>query len=188
MSAENFMQGQHVRLVAHDPERDAKLTAKWRQNSEFTRLLDDDPAVMYSAKANQAWLEKHIEDFLEFEFIIQDLKTGSLIGFVELAGNMRFHQDAFVGIGIGDPDHWGKGYGTDAMAVILRYAFMELNLRRVSLNVFSYNQRAVRSYQKNGFVIEGVSKNMLERDGQFWDLIWMGILREEWTKLNNERE
>lgn len=187
MSADHFLEGKLVRLVAHDPERDSKLLTKWRKNSEFARLLDDDPAVMYSAKANQTWIEKHLEDYLEFEFFIQDLESKNLIGFVDLEGNMRFHQDSFVGIGIGEPDYWGKGYGTDAMAITLRYAFMELNLHRVSLNVFGYNERAIRSYQKNGFVVEGVSKDIFERDGRFWDLIWMGILRDEWVKLDQKR-
>jgi RimJ/RimL family protein N-acetyltransferase len=73
-----------------------------------------------------------------------------------------------------------KGYGSDAMRVILRYAFTELNLHRVSLNVFEYNPRAVRSYEKVGFKPEGRSRGVLHRAGRRWDLIFMGILFEEW--------
>lgn len=188
IETENFFSGKLVRLVAIDPERDSKFLSKWRQNSEYARLLDDFPATLFSSRANQEWMEKHLDDFLEFEYNIQDIKTQELIGLVDLGGNMRFHQDAFVGIGIGDPEYWGKGYGTEAMAIILRYAFMELNLHRVSLNVFGYNARAIRSYQKNGFVTEGISKNAIERDGQFWDIVWMGILRDEWLRIKKEIE
>ncbi|MGQ0601025.1 MAG: GNAT family N-acetyltransferase, partial [Anaerolineales bacterium] len=62
------------------------------------------------------------------------------------------------------------------------YGFTELNLHRVSLGVFSYNGRAVRSYEKAGFRIEGRSRQAVSRDGQRFDDVWMGILREEWEQ------
>jgi RimJ/RimL family protein N-acetyltransferase len=87
---------------------------------------------------------------------------------------------AGVGIGIGEREYWGKGYSTDMMRVILRYAFTELNLNRVTLNVFEYNPRAVRSYEKAGFVVEGRERKAIHRDGKYWDVLFMGVLREEW--------
>ena len=93
-----------------------------------------------------------------------------------------------MGIGIGERQDWNNGYGTDAMQVILRYAFMELNLRRVTLNVFEYNPRAIRSYEKAGFRHEGRIRQYLNRDGQRWDILYMGILREEWMEQQGERE
>jgi RimJ/RimL family protein N-acetyltransferase len=89
-----------------------------------------------------------------------------------------------VGIGIGEREYWGKGYGKDAMRIMLRYAFMELNLHRVSLNVYEYNPRAIRSYEKAGFTVEGRQRQALNRDGRRWDMIYMGSLREEWKRLN----
>jgi RimJ/RimL family protein N-acetyltransferase len=68
------------------------------------------------------------------------------------------------------------------MKIILRYAFTELNLQRVSLNVFEYNPRGVRSYEKAGFSHEGRERGLLLREGKRWDVIFMGILREEWLK------
>jgi len=68
------------------------------------------------------------------------------------------------------------------MRVMLRYAFAELNLHRVSLNVFEYNPRAIRSYEICGFVREGRCRQALHRDGRRWDLIYMGIMREEWRE------
>jgi RimJ/RimL family protein N-acetyltransferase len=90
---------------------------------------------------------------------------------------------AFVGIGIGERAYWGKGYGTDAMKVALRFAFTEINLERVTLNVFEYNPRAIRSYEKAGFKHEGRMRGALLKDGRRWDMIYMGILREEWLQL-----
>jgi hypothetical protein len=74
----------------------------------------------------------------------------------------------------------GVEKGTDAMRVMLRYVFNELNLRRVSLIVFEYNLRAIRSYEKVGFVHEGRVRRVMQRDGRRWDFLYMGILREEW--------
>ena len=88
-----------------------------------------------------------------------------------------------MGIGIGEREFWGKGYGTDAMDLILRYAFVELNLRRVSLNVFEFNQRALRSYEKAGFQLEGRQRQVMQREGRRSDILYMGILREEWMAI-----
>jgi RimJ/RimL family protein N-acetyltransferase len=85
-----------------------------------------------------------------------------------------------VGIGIGEAEYRGKGYGTDAMQVILGFAFRELNLHRVSLSVFEYNPRAIRSYEKAGFRHEGRLRAEINRDGRRWDVLMMGILRTEW--------
>ena len=89
-----------------------------------------------------------------------------------------------MGIGIGDPAYRGNGYGTDAMRVMLRYAFRELNLYRVQLNVFSCNERAIKSYLKAGFIVEGRQRGMLLRDGRRWDFIYMSVLRDEWKERN----
>jgi RimJ/RimL family protein N-acetyltransferase len=68
------------------------------------------------------------------------------------------------------------------MQVVLRYAFKELNLYRLNLDVFAYNPRAIRSYEKAGFKIEGREPKAVLRDGQRYDMVLMGILREEWEK------
>ena len=68
------------------------------------------------------------------------------------------------------------------MRVILRYAFTELNLHRVSLGLFEYNPRALRSYEKAGFKMEGRMRGTLHREGRRWDDLYMGILRTEWME------
>jgi RimJ/RimL family protein N-acetyltransferase len=181
--------GELVRLVAPDPEVAAGLFSRWGQDSEYLRLLDNDPARMFSAKKIKEWLEK---DFVEAEpadnflFMIRTLAEERLIGFVGLDGIRWNHGNSYVGIGLGEREYWGKGYGTDAMRLVLRYAFAELNLHRVSLTVFEYNPRAIRSYKKAGFVVEGRARQFLNRDGHRWDLIYMGILREEWERARGD--
>ncbi len=90
-----------------------------------------------------------------------------------------------MGISIGDPKDWGKGYGTDAMRILLRYAFIELNLHQVTLLVFEYNPRAIRSYEKAGFRVRGRMRKVVNRDGRRWDAIAMSIIRQEWNAQNS---
>ncbi|PJF44100.1 MAG: N-acetyltransferase, partial [Phototrophicales bacterium] len=88
-----------------------------------------------------------------------------------------------VGISIGQPSYWDQGYGTDAMRVLLRYGFYEINLHRIELKVYSFNERAIRSYEKLGFQKEVVARQAIFRDGQYHDVIIMGLLRSEWRDV-----
>ena len=164
----------------------AEAINRWDSDSEFRRLLDSEPANQFSVKKLTEWIQKDQEKDpgLRCSFGIRTLEGDKLVGFTGLDGDTFPHGEAFVGIGIGERDFWGKGYGSDAMKLILRYAFQELNLRRVALDTFEYNPRAIRSYEKVGFVHEGRARKFLFRDGRRWDLIFMGILREEWVLIN----
>ncbi len=185
---ENLLVGDLVRLTHEEPEVLARLESQWSLDSEYSRLLDWEPARRFSAKNSQKWIEKQYEDADSHAFSIRTLSDERIIGGIGLDGIRWTHRDAFVGIGLGSRDDWGKGYGTDAMRIILRYAFLELNLHRVSLNVFEYNQRGVRSYEKAGFVPEGRERSVLLREGRRWDVLFMGILREDWMKKELEKE
>jgi RimJ/RimL family protein N-acetyltransferase len=179
--------GELVRLVAVDPQMAAEALSRWWRDSEYCRLSDSGISRLWSVKKIKEWIEKEFEkDSPNFYiFMIRTLDGDRLIGEIGLEGVAWNHGDSFVGIGLGERDYWGKGYGTDAMRVILRYAFTELNLQRVSLDVFEYNPRAIRSYEKAGFTVEGRVRGNLNRDGRRWDLFFMGILKEEWETRND---
>jgi|WetSurMetagenome_2_1015567.scaffolds.fasta_scaffold878029_1 RimJ/RimL family protein N-acetyltransferase len=185
----DLFRGELVRLTAEEPELLGKAVSSWDRDSEFRRLLDDEPPCLWSAKKIQSWFEKDSQEQDEegFQFLIRTLQDDRLIGFVGLWDLERNHGDAEVGIGIGDRQSWGRGYGTDAMRVILRYGFTELNLKRITLGVFDYNTRAIRSYEKAGFTLEGRMRKAVYRDGSRADIVYMGILREEWQALNGLR-
>jgi RimJ/RimL family protein N-acetyltransferase len=179
----NLFRGELVRLSAEEPELLGKTLWSWDRDSEFRRLLDDEPPCLWSAKNIQTWFEKPNEEQADrgFYFLMRTLQDDRLIG---LWVNEWSRAEAEVGIGIGDRESWGKGFGTDAMRVIMRYAFCELNLQRITLQVFDYNARAIRSYEKVGFTHEGRTRKAIFRDGSRADIVTMGILREEWQKLH----
>lgn len=174
--------GKMVRLIPANLEMDCKLLAEWDQDSEYQRLFNSEQAVRYSPKLIQAFFEKEIGS-MHF-FMIQRLEDDRKIGLINLSGFNWLVGNAWVGIGIGERDLWGKGYGTDAMRIILRYAFTELNLNRVTLDLFEINHRGLTSYKKAGFREEGRSPKVLSIAGEYYDLIFMGILRSEWEALN----
>ena len=181
----NLFQGELVRFVAAEPQLAAGLFAKWGRDSEFVRLLDTDPARLLSVDKYKEWFEKDLVEQQkndELFFLIRTLEEDLTIGLIGLDGIQWVHGDAWVGIGLGEREYWGEGYGTDAMRILQRYAFEELNLHRLSLSVFEYNSRAIRSYEKVGFVIEGRVRQFLNRDGRRYDMIFMGILRDEWKE------
>ncbi len=180
----NLFTGKLVRLVAEEPQKFAEALHGWHRDTEYWRLMAADPAFPYSLKSSQKWLEKEVmRDPMEsFYFMIRTLEGDRLIGDIGLEGFQWSHGDAYVGISLGDRASWGHGYGTDAMRIMMRYAFTELNLHRVTLNVFEYNPRASRSYEKVGFSLEGRVRKFLNRDGKRYDLVHMGILREEWER------
>ena len=86
---------------------------------------------------------------------------------------------AELAIQIGEKDYWGEGYGTELVRAMVQYAFDEMRLFRIELDVFVYNERAKRCYEKVGFQLEGVRRKALFRNGEYIDVIRMGILRDE---------
>ena len=189
MSA-NYFLGQLVRLSAPDAEKDAPAIAHWSREAEFVELLSSGIARPWSVAA----IKKEIGESLggdepkpgAFPFHIHTLaaegQPARLVGIVDLVLEQWPHRDAWIGIGIGERADWGQGYGSDAMRLILRYAFDELNLHRVTLSVFEYNERAIHTYRKLGFVEEGRHRQRLRRFGRLWDMLIMGLLSTEWEK------
>ena len=180
---DDLFKGKLVRLAGIDPEEASKSFAQWNRDSEYMRLLDSDPPRLHSSKAIKGWLEKDLEKETEmYWFAVRALEDDRLLGDVTLSVINWGSREAFAGIAIGMREFCGKGYGTDAMGLLLRYGFVELNLRRISLNVFEFNQRALRSYEKAGFQMEGRQRQFIQREGRRWDILYMGILREEWME------
>lgn len=181
-----LLRGSLVRLSSPtDAEAMAKAWSRWNRDMDYYRPLDSDPPRFFSTKIIKDWEEKNQEkvDTDSFFFTVRTLQDDTLIGFTALWEISWPHGESFVSIGIGEPGYRGKGYGTEAMRLTLEYAFEELNLWRVSLIVFEYNPRAIRSYEKNGFVKEGVIREVMRRDGRRWDWYIMGVLRPDWQAL-----
>jgi len=181
----DLFRGKLVRLTLEEPDALAKAEVRWQRDSEFVRLADSDPVRLDSEKKIREWfVENRVDKGFQperYSFSVRTLAEDKLIGFFGLYVDL-VHSVAWVGIGIGERDFWGKGYGTEMMNLCLRYAFTELCVHRVSLGLHEYNPRALRSYEKAGFRLEGRTRKDMMREGKRSDTLWMGILREEWLE------
>jgi RimJ/RimL family protein N-acetyltransferase len=184
----DIYRGALVRLSAISAEGMAKSFVKWDRDTEFHRLADNDPAQLWSEKKLKEFFEKDLEKDppRAYRFAVCALADDRLIGGAGLVP-IWSHGDAWLYILLGDRDYWGRGYGTDTMRLILQYGFFELNLRRITLGLHAYNERALKTYEKVGFKLEGRMRGEGLRDGVRFDSLWMGILREDWMEMNNDR-
>ena len=105
---------------------------------------------------------------------------GRYIGHVRLHGIDRKELNAHLAIGIFDRRFWSHGYGSEAIDLILGYAFETLRLHRVDLRVLEFNMRAIRAYEKCGFVHEGVERESCHLNGRWYSDVIMGILEDEY--------
>jgi len=180
--------GKLVRLSAYDPKEMGEAFAIWARDSEYRRMSDARAASLPSAKRAIEFFEKDLEEMssaIHF-FGVRALADDALIGEMVLEIIDWAGRDAFIGLSIGARSNWNRGYGTDMTNVLLRFAFTEVNLQRVTLSVFEYNPRAIRTYEKAGFRHEGRLRQFLNKEGRRWDMLFMGILREEWLEQNME--
>jgi len=177
--SDNLWVGQLVRLTGLNKE-DARTFSGWHNDAGFLRLFDAAVARPRSEDEILKWFEEWQKSERTLVFAVRPLDSDYMVACVSLEDILWSHGVAWLGIGIGDRDEWGKGYGRDAMALVLGYAFRELNLHRVQLTVFEYNERAIRLYEKVGFRREGVYREFMQREGRRYDMYLYGILRSEW--------
>lgn len=181
-----FFEGEHIQLAAPDADRDAEIESKWTHDPDYLRLLSADPAKPLSpsqVKKRYEEAEKEAEKSRDtFNFAIRLREGDRLIGFIRVFDILWTHGSGRLQLGIGDPADRGRGYGREALNLILRYAFDELNLHRLSVMTFEYNTTALNFLQRAGFTVEVRRRQAVNRDGRRWDVMVMGLLRDEWKR------
>jgi len=152
---------------------DPEITQYLSMFRPFTRMMEED------------WIEnlKNRDDTIVFAVLIhEDNNVEKLIGNCGLHAIDWKNRVGEVGIIIGEKEYQGKGYGTEAMELLLDYGFKTVNLNRIQLRVYEFNSRAINSYNKIGFVEEGRMRQAIFINGEYHDIIFMSILQEEWFK------
>ncbi len=160
---------------------DAEVLLKGTQDPMVRRLTGT------QATFTLAQIERYIANFAEAEdrvgFVIAQPETLAALGEVVILEIDRENNSAHIRIALFDVENLNKGYGSEAMRLMVDYGFKALNLHRIGLDVFSYNERAVHVYEKIGFKREGLQRDSLFYDGEFHDTILMAILEDEWQDL-----
>jgi RimJ/RimL family protein N-acetyltransferase len=159
---------------------DAPTLVSWFNDSDVTRFLRWYRPM--SLEQEEKFLDKLQASEMD---VILGIVTGPddrLIGTCGLHHVDTRSRNAEFGISIGDKGYWGKGHGSEATRLMVDHAFATLNLNRVWLQVFEYNERGIKTYEKAGFRLEGRCRQHTYREGRYWDELMMGILRAEWDE------
>ena len=174
------LEGRTVVLRRHQRENLDAVT-KWYRDPELARLTRYQTRPMSTDEIGHFFEARLLApDALAYAIHVRD--DDRLIGVTTFSALDVDNGSALFHITIGERDAWGKGYGTEAAHLMVGHAFKGLGLHRVALSVFSFNERAIRSYEKVGFRVEGRLREAIWRDGQYWDEVQMGVLREEWLR------
>lgn len=161
---------------------DAELYHTWRNDLEVMQSTQPDLDI-HSFQATRDFVDEVILGSPSSKsYLILEKQSQIPIGITSLIHIDLKNRNAECIIDLGEKSYWGKGYGREAMQLLLEYAFLEMNLHRVSLRVFSFNKRAINLYEKLGFQYEGSSRQALFRNGKWHDIIQMGILQQEYIQ------
>lgn len=175
--------GNQVRLRAIERE-DIPRFVRWLNDREVTCfLLINSPL---SASMEEKWFDRQLTippyegQVLAIEVL--DNEKWVHIGNTGLHNVDAVSRSAEFGIFIGEKAYWNKGFGIKATRLTLKHGFEDLNLNRIYLNVYANNPRAIKAYERSGFIHEGVLRQGVYKDGNYLDLIVMSVLRSDWDQ------
>lgn len=174
--------GEKVRFRAYGKE-DTKLAHEYINDEDVKKNLIVGIPYPVTLHEEEKWIESQSAFKTEYSFAIEILESGEYIGGCGVNKVDWKNSVAEIGIFVAKK-FWGKGYGTDAMKLLVKFVFEQININKVKLNVYSFNKRAIKCYEKSGFKLEGVLRREMFRDGKYHDIHVMGILKDEYfTKI-----
>jgi RimJ/RimL family protein N-acetyltransferase len=179
------LEGRLVILRHFRPEQ-LGAVIRWYRDADLGRL------TRYQQRPMS---QEEIEHFFRSRLLAADalayaIHVGAgdrLVGLTTFSALDPDNGSALFHITIGERIAWGRGYGTETTELMLEHGFVNLGLHRVGLSVFAFNARALRSYEKAGFVVEGRLREAIFRDGRWWDEVQMGALADEWLARRARR-
>lgn len=163
--------GIYLRRMTYE---DTDLIVKWRNSDGVRRRFIYQE--LFTREGHEQWIRTKVETGDVVQMVICELSSGKPLGSVYIRDIDRQHNKAEYGIFIGEPSARGRGLGTAAAKLMLRYCFEEEKLHRIYLRALADNVAAVRSYEKAGFQREGYLKEDVRIDGRYVDIIWMAAL------------
>lgn len=181
-----IIRGERVYLRAAE-RSDIPNFVRWLNDSETSFFLN--MRAPMSVAMEEVWFNRMLESQGKdaYHFVMCTLADDRPIGTIGLFHVDTVNGSAGIGISIGEKRLWSQGLGTDAMLALLDFGFGQLRLERMWLEVFDYNSRGRRSYEKCGFVLEGTQRRAVFKRGSHHDVHLMSILRAEWDALPHRR-
>lgn len=181
-----LFEAQDVRFGPIDHEAHPEIESRWTHDAEFMRLMELKPIRPLSpasVKKQYEDLEKQMEEDKNlYYFTIRAREDDRLIGKAMVEWIDWANGNGYIRLGVGAESDRRKGYGSQALSMLLRYSFGELNLYRVTAVLPAYNEGAIRLLHKFGFMEEIRRRKAMHRDGEFWDVLSFGLLNSEWKE------
>jgi len=174
-----FLVGERIYLRTLEIE-DVDCFVKWINDEEVNNYLS--VSLPLNKVREKEFIEGLYKDENNMILGIALKANDDLIGVVGLHKISMQFRHSELGIFIGDKSRWSKGYGTEAVKIVIKYGFDRLNLHRIFLTVMDFNQRAINAYEKSGFKREGVFREHVYKNGKYCDVYIMGILKSEWKE------
>lgn len=181
-----LLAAQDILLGPIDHETHADIESRWTHDAEFMRSMELTPVqplspemvrLQYAAIEEQMNAQKDL-----YYFTIRAREDDRFIGKAMIEWIDWTIGNGYLRLGIGEPGYRGRGYGSQALELLLAFAFEELGMYRVTAVVPAYNEDAIHFFQKFGFMEEVRRRKALFRDGQFWDIVSFGLLKAEWRE------
>ena len=176
-----FLIGKRVYLRALEKE-DLIYIRKWSNDPEI-RKLTGEVASISQADADR-FLERIYNDNTRKWFVIVIKENDRVIGEAGLLRMFHAWRTTDISIIIGEKDAWGKGYGTEAILLLIDYVFRRLNFHRVAIGVVSFNEKAIHFWEKVGFKKEGIQRDGYYYNHKYHDFVMMSILEDEFRELH----
>jgi len=176
-----FLIGERIYLRPLDKE-DLPCIREWVNDPDVRRLIGE-VKPMSQADA-EAWYERARADPDRVWFVVVLKENDRIIGEAGLLRMFPAWRATDLSLILGDKDAWGQGYGTEAILLLLDYAFGYLNLHRVAVGVVGFNERALRFYEKVGFQREGLQRDGYYYDHAYHDFVMMSILEDKFRTLH----
>lgn len=153
---------------------------RWRNDGELARYIWPGVPTPTPLAKQREWYDEMLADESKKVFTICESTEQIPIGVIGLSNLNSKNQSGYLFIWIGESAYWGKGFGSEAIVLFLGYCYRILNMRRIILEVYDYNERAIRAYEKVGFVKEGKVRRSLFKDGRYVDEYIMSMLKDEY--------
>lgn len=179
------MRGKKVGLAVME-KADLPKFKKWLNDPKLSLFMREFDSMLADENVLE-WYEQSIHDEHQIDFSIVDMEDGELVGACTLIGIDRRNSTAELRIFIGRQKFWNKGYGSEAMVLLLDYAFNVLNLHSVYLKVNSINKNAIRVYEKLGFSMAGKRRQARAYLRRYYDLYFMDMLATEFDKNHKSK-
>lgn len=179
-----FLDGDRIHLRALN-KKDIPIWHSWFNDSEVTEYMNKG-IFQNTEEIQEEYFNNLLKSKNDLQLGIVIKKNDTLIGTIGIHKIDWVHRNGDVSIIVGDKRYWHKGIAKEAISLIAKHAFTKMNLRKLTAGMAVKNEGSKKSFERNGFIIEGRRKKHFFYKGRYIDVYLLGLLKEDWEKENKQ--